>query len=144
MRTFSLGSGFVVRKRACRATLRRLCHLERSLGSSTNLNGEEPSSRSRISGRVPSRSACGSTQRGTLLGEPSLVEASEAAAGDRGQLAVVPGFATAEEGESLLRDIARSLRGKRYLYDHWDGVRPQYFCTQSQYIYIPHSYKPSR
>ena len=36
---------------------------------------------------------------------------------------VIPDFISEEEEQFLLQDISRTLRGKRYQYDHWDGVR---------------------
>ena len=79
--------------------------------------------RSRIGGRVPSRGICAGFRQGLLdRGDRELLEASQAAEKDCGDVAVLPEFVTAGEGECLLREIERGLRGKRYLYNHWDGV----------------------
>lgn len=83
-----------------------------------------------IKGRFPSRSLCGTSPTGTGAGlcvgdrDRSLVEASEAAVEDCNDLTVIPEFITVKEGESLLQEIQKTLKGKRYLYNHWDGVRP--------------------
>lgn len=55
--------------------------------------------------------------------DPSLLDYSPAAEEDSGGFVVIPNFISLEEEESLLQDIRRTLRGKRYQYDHWDGVR---------------------
>ena len=83
-----------------------------------------------ISGRVPSRPVCKSSshtpRRPFSLGDPALLEASVTAEIDCGDVGVLPGFVTEDESESLLVEIRRTLRGKRYLYNHWDRVRPCY------------------
>ena len=68
------------------------------------------------------RGSCCLILRRFLSGDPALLEHSEAASEDYNDVVVVPEFLTAEEGESLLQEISRILRGKKYLYDHWDGV----------------------
>lgn len=55
-------------------------------------------------------------------GKADLLDYSEAAREDCGSMVVVPDFVSAEEERSLMQEIGRTLRGKRYLYDHWDGV----------------------
>ena len=67
-----------------------------------------------VSGRVTS---------GVGRGDVSLLESSEAAREDCEDLVVVPGFVSEEEERLLLQEVRRTLRGKKYLYDHWDGVR---------------------
>ena len=54
--------------------------------------------------------------------DPDLIECSDSAWEDSRSLAVIPGFISAEEEQLLLQDISRSLRGKRYEFQHWDGV----------------------
>ena len=104
-----------------------LCVSRTYFSPSTTTNLVHLSSRSRKRGRVPSRSISTGFLRGSRLsllgGDSSLLEASQAAEEDCGDVAVVPGFVTASEGESLLREIDLTLRGKCYLYNHWDGVR---------------------
>ena len=58
-----------------------------------------------------------------LQGDRGLIECSDAAR-EEGikNFAVIPDFISQEEEQSLLQDISRTLRGKRYQYDHWDGV----------------------
>lgn len=58
-----------------------------------------------------------------LQGKIDLLEYSEAAREDCASMVVVPDFVSAKEERSLMQEIGRTLRGKRYLYDHWDGVR---------------------
>ena len=55
-------------------------------------------------------------------GDRSLLEFSKEAEEDSWSFAVIPDFVSPEEEESLMRDISRSLRGKKYQFDHWDGV----------------------
>lgn len=58
-----------------------------------------------------------------LEGDPSLLDPSEeAATEDVNCFTVVPNFISLEEEDQLLVDIRQSLRGKKYQYDHWDGV----------------------
>ena len=78
----------------------------------------------RKNGRVTSRPRSTSPRRGPLLrGDAALLECSEAAREDCNRdVVVVPEFVSAEEEASLLQEIGRTLRGKRYLYNHWDGV----------------------
>ena len=64
-----------------------------------------------------------------LKGEAALLDYSEAAREDCASMVVVPGFVSAEEERSLMQEIGRTLRGKRYLYDHWDGVSVVVVCT---------------
>ncbi len=58
----------------------------------------------------------------TPVADPSLLDCSRAAAQDVDDFAVIPNFVSGEEEEQLMVDIRRTLRGKKYLYDHWDGV----------------------
>lgn len=61
---------------------------------------------------------------GTLLATAnSLLHCNHAAREDSRDMIVIPNFISEEEEQSLLQDIGRTLRGKRYQYDHWDGVR---------------------
>ena len=55
-------------------------------------------------------------------GGRSLLEFNEGAEEDSWNFAVIPGFISPEEEESLMMDVSRSLRGKKYQFDHWDGV----------------------
>lgn len=68
------------------------------------------------------RSVCVSSCTTFVQGDDDLLECSEAAIEDCKDVLVVPEFISAEEGESLLHEINRTLRGKRFLYNHWDGV----------------------
>ena len=52
-----------------------------------------------------------------------LLHCNHAAKEDSRDMIVIPDFISEEEEQSLLQDISRTLRGKRYQYDHWDGVR---------------------
>ena len=52
-----------------------------------------------------------------------LLHCNDAAREDSRDITVIPDFVSEEEEQSLLQDIGRTLRGKRYQYDHWDGVR---------------------
>lgn len=74
------------------------------------------------SGRVASRPTSTASRTPSVQGDDTLLECSEAAIEDCKDVLVVPEFINAEEGESLLQEISRTLRGKRYLYNHWDGV----------------------
>ena len=56
-------------------------------------------------------------------GDRNLVVFSKEAEEDSWSFAVIPGFISPEEEESLMMDVSRSLRGKKYQFDHWDGVR---------------------
>ena len=55
-------------------------------------------------------------------GDRSLLAFSKEAEGDSWSFAVIPGFISPEEEDSLMTDVTRSLRGKKYQFDHWDGV----------------------
>ncbi len=55
--------------------------------------------------------------------DPALLDCSEAAAQDIKYISVIPNFVSKIEEEQLMVDIHRTLRGKKYMYDHWDGVR---------------------
>jgi len=50
------------------------------------------------------------------------VSCTEAAREDSADIVVVPDFISSEEEQSLLQDVSRTLRGKKYQYQHWDGV----------------------
>jgi len=50
------------------------------------------------------------------------VNCTEAARKDSEDIVVVPDFISSEEEQSLLQDVSRTLRGKKYQYQHWDGV----------------------
>ena len=55
-------------------------------------------------------------------GDRSLLAFSKEAEEDSWSFAVIPGFISPEEEDSLMKDVTRSLRGKKYQFDHWDGV----------------------
>ncbi len=59
---------------------------------------------------------------GSAYGE--LVEASplSAAEGDDRHFKVIPEFISSSEEQSVLKEVARAFRRKKYQYDHWDGV----------------------
>ena len=57
-----------------------------------------------------------------VKGDLALLDSSEAAIENINCFSVIPNFISSEEEEQLLVDIDRSLRGKKYQYDHWDGV----------------------
>ena len=62
----------------------------------------------------------------TLLATANgLLYCNDAAREDSRDMKVIPDFVSEEEEQSLLQDIGRTLRGKRYQYDHWDGVRSE-------------------
>lgn len=61
-------------------------------------------------------------QSGGDTGEDGLVNCTEAARKDSEDIVVVPNFISSEEEQSLLQDVSRTLRGKKYQYQHWDGV----------------------
>ncbi len=60
---------------------------------------------------------------GFSVADPSLVDCSEAVVNDIKCISVIPDFVSREEEEMLMVEIRRTLRGKKYMYDHWDGVR---------------------
>ncbi len=64
----------------------------------------------------------GSTGLVTPVADPSLLDCSRAAAQDVDGFAIISNFVSSEEEEQLMVDIRRTLRGRKYLYDHWDGV----------------------
>ena len=64
--------------------------------------------------------------------ERSLLEYSPTAEGDSHNFSVIPNFVTPSVEENLLNDINRTLRGKRYQFDHWDGV-----CVTTEYCVKP-------
>lgn len=51
-----------------------------------------------------------------------LVDFSPLAEEDLPHFRVVPCFSTSEEERHVLKEISKSFRGKKYQYDHWDGV----------------------
>ena len=63
-------------------------------------------------------------------GDRALLEFSKEAEADSWSFAVIPDFISQEEEQSLMKDISHSLRGKKYQFDHWDGVSPpiEYTC----------------
>ena len=68
--------------------------------------------------------------------DPGLIECSDSAWEDSQSLAVIPGFVSAEEEQLLLQDISRSLRGKRYEFQHWDGVSWARSHSHSGLLYL--------
>ena len=101
--------------------LKRLCSTTRSSTATYSACAKPRSSTvdARRSGRVsPRRNS--TTVR--VVGNAELLECSETVAEDCRDVMVVPEFVSEEEGEGLLQEISRTLRGKRYLYNHWDGV----------------------
>ena len=52
----------------------------------------------------------------------SLLEFSASVGRDVQHFRVIPDFVTAEEEQSVLKEVTRALRGRKYQYDHWDGV----------------------
>lgn len=51
-----------------------------------------------------------------------LLEFSGPAAEDVCHMRVLPDFVSAAEEQSVLKEVARALRGRKYQYDHWDEV----------------------
>ena len=104
--------------------LERLCSSIRStrVTYSTCANPRRSSADARRSGRVSLRQSSTAVHRGIPAGDEELLTCSETAAEDCRDVLVVPGFVSEEEGERLLQEISRTLRGKKYLYNHWDGV----------------------
>ncbi len=68
------------------------------------------------------RYLCDSRCSVDLQSDPSLVDCSKAAREDSDGFVVVPDFVSPEEEALLCQDINRTLRGKKYQYDHWDKV----------------------
>ena len=68
------------------------------------------------------RYASFSTNLEQLNGDRGLLDFNKEAKEDSWSFAVIPGFISPEEEESLMMDVNRSLRGKKYQFDHWDGV----------------------
>lgn len=58
----------------------------------------------------------------STLGSSDLLEFSEAATEDVRHFRVVPDFLSPAEEQSVLKEASRALRGRKYQYDHWDGV----------------------
>ncbi|XP_064386959.1 alpha-ketoglutarate-dependent dioxygenase alkB homolog 7, mitochondrial-like [Halichondria panicea] len=72
----------------------------------------------------------GSTGLVTPVADPSLLDCSRAAAQDVDGFAIISNFVSSEEEEQLMVDIRRTLRGRKYLYDHWDGAIEGYSETE--------------
>lgn len=118
-----LGNRFLLRQTELSHVLKRAC----SFSFTRNYNAGNISHRSPVnlatpSRRVTSRRTSTALRRLYVQGDDTLLECSEAAIEDCKDVLVVPEFISAEEGELLLQEISRTLRGKRYLYNHWDGV----------------------
>lgn len=60
----------------------------------------------------------------------SLLEFSASVGGDVQHFRVIPDFVTAEEEQSVLKEVTRALRGRKYQYDHWDGAIEGYKETE--------------
>ena len=56
------------------------------------------------------------------IGDRNFLEFSKGAEADNWDFAVIPDFISSEDEQSLMNDISRSFRGKKYQFDHWDGV----------------------
>lgn len=63
------------------------------------------------------------SEYGNLTADHPLVECSRPAEADLRHVTLVEQFITQEEEDSLMGEIAKSLRRLRYQYEHWDGVR---------------------
>lgn len=59
------------------------------------------------------------------IGDRNSLEFSKEAEADSWDFAVIPDFISSEDEQSLMNDISRSFRGKKYQFDHWDGVSQQ-------------------
>ena len=55
-------------------------------------------------------------------GDSSFLAFSKAGEADSRDFTVIPNFISTEEEDNLMMDVSRSLRGKKYQFDHWDGV----------------------
>ena len=69
-----------------------------------------------------SRNASFSGSKQLTAGDRSLLAFSKEAEEDSWSFAVISGFISSEEEKSLMMDVTRSLRGKKYQFGHWDGV----------------------
>ena len=77
--------------------------------------------------RLTSQCTIPSTGSSQFYSDPvcsDLLSFSPSAAEDvhRGHFRVVPGFVTSAEEQSVVMEVARAMRGRKYQYDHWDGV----------------------
>ena len=66
--------------------------------------------------------ASSTTKRRRGNGDRSLLDFSDKAEADSWSFAVIPNFVSMEEEQALMVDVRRSIRGKKYQFDHWDGV----------------------
>ena len=71
---------------------------------------------------LTSRNASFSGSKQLAAGDRSLLAFSKEAEEDSWSFAVISGFISSEEEKSLMMDVTRSLRGKKYQFGHWDGV----------------------
>ena len=62
------------------------------------------------------------SNRTKQAGDRDLLSFSENAEADSWNMTVIPDFISTEEENHLMADVSRSLRGKKYQFDHWDGV----------------------
>jgi len=51
---------------------------------------------------------------------------SEAAREDAQCVSVIADFATAREETSVVREVGKAFRGKKYQFDHWDKVKGEH------------------
>ena len=46
--------------------------------------------------------------------------------GDHEHFRIITDFVSSDEEQSVLKEVSRAFRRKKYQYDHWDGVREHY------------------
>lgn len=64
-----------------------------------------------------------------MIGDRNLLEFTKEAEIDSWDFAVIPDIISSEDEQSLMSDVSRSLRGKKYQFDHWDGVSHKHLLT---------------
>ena len=58
----------------------------------------------------------------SFISYDQLVEVSESAKEDAQCISIKMNFATPNEERNVVKEVSRVFKGKKYKYDHWDGV----------------------
>lgn len=81
-----------------------------------------------------SKALSSSSKQGGEIGDRSLLDFSREAEADGWNFTVIPCFISLEEEQALMADVSRSLRGKKYQFDHWDGVSGHLYYCSTQHV----------
>ena len=76
----------------------------------------------RITTGIPLKNFGGNNSEKSIIKVSKLVDGSEAAQQEFGDLVVLPDFISEEDEAAIIQEVDFGFRRSKYQYSHWDGV----------------------